>query len=149
MARGAPYLTFLAVQTLGAAILLRYSVPLYRQVLADPSGHEPHAERLIWSLLSIALMQGGYWLRERFDPPLPRLRNALLGHVISFIGRMSFVLATATFSFVFLLPNPELQVPPSRYIVLIVGLFALFCYMQELKRLGTALGVAEASSDNP
>ena len=52
---------------------------------------------------------------------------------------MSFVLATAVFGFVFIVRRPEFQIPASRYFVVIIGLFALFCYTQELEQLGKAL----------
>ncbi len=84
-------------------------------------------------------MQTGYWLRHRFNPPLPRLRNAFVGHIILFVGRMSLVLATATFGLVFLAREPEIEISAFRYAVLISGLFALFCYTQELARLGKGL----------
>ena len=52
---------------------------------------------------------------------------------------MSFVLATSVFGFVFIVRRPEFQIPASRYFAVIIGLFAVFCYMQELDRLGRAL----------
>jgi hypothetical protein len=134
------YFFLLALQTIGAGILFCYSVPLYRQVLMDPAGHEVRSGRLLWSLSSIALMQGGYWARHRLNPSLPQFRNALLGHVIQFVGRLAFVFAGSVFGFAFIIRRPELQVPFSRYVVLIVGLFAVFCYFRELERLGTAIG---------
>ena len=83
-------------------------------------------------------MQAGYWIRLRLRPPLPRLRNALVGYIVLFVARMSFVLATSIFGFAFIVRRPELQVPGSRYAVLLIGLFALFCYTQELEQLGRA-----------
>jgi len=133
------YFLLFAMQTIGAVILFRYAVPLFRQVLLDPGSHVPRTQNLVWSLSAIALMQTGYWIRHRLRPPLPQLRNAFVGHIILFIARMSFVLATSIFGFVFIVRRPELFVPTSRYVVLIVGLFALFCYTQELDRLGRAL----------
>ena len=105
------YFFFFAMQTIGAGILFWYAVPLYRQVLADPGGHEARPERLIWSLSSIGLMQAGYWMRHRFNPPLPQFRNALIGHIILFVGSISFVFAGAVFCFAFIVPRPELQIP--------------------------------------
>jgi hypothetical protein len=35
--------------------------------------------------------------------------------------------------------RPEFQIPASRYCAVIIGLFALFCYTQELEQLGRAL----------
>ena len=132
------YLLF-AVQTIGAVILLWYTVPLYQQILADPGGHEARPETLIWSLSAIALMQAGYWISHRLRPPLPQPRNAFVGYIVLFIARMSFVLASSIFGFVFIVRRPELYVPTSRYFVLVIGLFALFCYIQELEQLGRAL----------
>ena len=136
---GSCYFLLFAVQTIGAAILFWYTVPLFRQVLLDPGGHEVRPERLIWSLSAVVLMQAGYWIRHRLRPPLPQLRNALFGYVVLFVARMSFVLATAVFGFVFIVRRPEFQISASRYFAVIIGLFALFCYTQELEQLGRAL----------
>jgi hypothetical protein len=35
--------------------------------------------------------------------------------------------------------RPEFQIPTSRYFAVIIALFALFCYTQELEQLGRAL----------
>jgi hypothetical protein len=130
------YFFLLAMQTIGAGILFWFTVLLFRQVLLDPSSHVPRTETLAWSLSAITLMQAGYWIRHRLPPPF---RNALIGHIVLFVARMSFVLATSIFGFVFIVRRPELFVPTSRYFVLVVGLFALFCYTQELEQLGRAL----------
>ena len=84
-------------------------------------------------------MQAAFWRRHRLRPPLPQLRNALVGYIVLFVARMSFVLATSIFGFVFIVRRPELFVPTSRYFVLIVGLFAWFCFTQEFEQLGRAL----------
>ena len=132
------YFVLLAMQTIGAAILFWFTVPLFRQALLDPGSHLPRPENLIWSLSAITLMQAGYWIRYRLRPRLPQLRNAFVGYIVLFIARMSFVLATSIFGFVFIVRRPELYVPTSRYFVLVIGLFALFCYIQELEQLGRA-----------
>jgi hypothetical protein len=133
------YLFLFAMQTIGAAILFCYAVPLFRQVLLEPGSHEPRTENLVWSLSAITLMQAAYWIRYRLRPPLPQLRNALFGYIVLFLARMSFVLATSVFGFVFIVRRPEFQIPTSRYFAVIIGLFALFCYTQELEQLGRAL----------
>ena len=133
------YFVLLAMQTIGAAILFWFTVPLFRQALLDPGSHVPRPENLVWSWSAITLMQVGYWMRHRLRPRLPQLRNALVGSIVLFIARMSFVLATSIFGFVFIVRRPELYVPTSRYFVLVIGLFALFCYIQELEQLGRTL----------
>jgi hypothetical protein len=133
------YFVLFAIQTIGAVVVFWFAVPLFRQVLLDPGGHEARPERLIWSLSAVALMQAGYWIRHRLCPPLPQFRNALLGYIVLFVARMSFVLATSIFGFLFIVRRPELQIPMPRYFVVIIALFGLFCYTQELERLGRAL----------
>jgi hypothetical protein len=138
MRNASRYLFLFAVQTIGATILFWYAVPLFRQVLLDPGGHVPRTENLVWSLSAITLMQAGYWIRHRLRPALPQFRNALVGYIVLFVARMSFVLATSVFGFVFIVRRPELQIPASRYFLVIIALFALFCYTQELEQLGRA-----------
>jgi hypothetical protein len=133
------YFALFGIQTIGVAILFWNGVPLYQEVLADPASFEPRPEPLIWGLSSIALMQIGYWISDRVRPAPPRLANRLLGHVTLFVGRMSFVLATSVFSFLFIAQKPGFHLPVSRYVIALFGLFSLYCYTRELERLGRAL----------
>ena len=123
------------MQTIGAVVLIWTGLFLYRQVLADPS-HEPELWPIVGSLSSIAVMQICYWVSYRVRPPLPRFQNAPLGHAILFLERMVFVLSTSVFGFVFIARRPEFEIPVFRCLVLLLGLFALFCYVRELERLG-------------
>jgi hypothetical protein len=133
------YLALFATQTIGVFILLWNGIPHYRQILADPASYEPRTQTLIWAFSSIALIQVGYWLCDRLRPPLPKFRNALVGTIILFLARMSFVFATSVFGVVFITQKPGLNIPLFRDIITIVGLFSLFCYVRELERLGRSL----------
>ena len=84
-------------------------------------------------------MQISYSVSYRVRPPLPQLQNALLGHVILSLARMIYVLPTAIFGFVFVAQRPEFEIPVFRCLVLLLGLFSLFCYVRELERLGRVL----------
>jgi hypothetical protein len=95
------YFLLFAMQTMGAAILFWFTIPLFRQALLDPGSHVPRPENLVWSLSAITLMQAAYWIRHRLRPRLPQFRNAFVGHIVLFVARMSFVLATSVFGFVF------------------------------------------------
>src|SRR4029077_1182338 len=133
------YPLLLIIETIGAAILCWKGIPLYRMVVADPTSFETRERIWIWSLIAIALVQIGYWLRYRIRPALPQLHNVLLGHIVLFVSRVSFVVATCVFSFVFIAYKLEGQMDAARYILTVVGLFSLFCYTFELQRLGSAL----------
>jgi hypothetical protein len=104
------YFALFGMQTIGAVVLFWTGLLLYRQALADPS----HSVR----------------------PPAPQSQNALLGHGILFLARMIYVLPTAIFGFVFVAQRPEFEIPIFRCLVLLLGLFSLFCYVRELERLG-------------
>jgi hypothetical protein len=62
-----------------------------------------------------------------------------LATLLLFVARMSFVFAASIFGFVFIVRRPEFQIPTFRYVIVIIALFALFCYVQELEQLGRAL----------
>ena len=121
------YPLLLAMQTIGVILFYWQGLPLYRQVSANPSTYEPQLETRIWTLLAIALIQVGYWIRYQVRPALPYFSNAVLGHVVLFWSRVSFTLATSIFSLVFIAKKLNLQLSPSGYILTIVGLFSLFC----------------------
>ena len=135
----APYVALLGVQTIGAVALYWTGLPLYGQVLADPSSHEAYLWTIVWNLLSINLMQIAYWVSFYTRPPLPHFKDAVLGHVVLFLARMSFVLPTSVFGFVFVARKPEFDIPVFQYLVLLLGLFSLYCYVRELERLGQNL----------
>jgi hypothetical protein len=133
------YLILFGIQTVGALIIIRVALPLYRALVADPAAHQVRIDRTIVALVAVGLMQAGFWLRHRLQPPPPQFRNALIGYVIWFLGRMSFLLATAIFGFVFIVQRPELNLPSSRYLITLAGLFAYFCYAQEVEKLARHL----------
>ena len=133
------YLILFGIQTIGALIIIRGALPLYRALVADPAAYQVRIDRTIWALVAVALMQAGFWLRHRLQPPPPQFRNAMIGYMIWFLGRMSFVLAAAIFGFVFIVQRPELNLPVSRYLITLAGLFAYFCYVLEVESLARNL----------
>jgi hypothetical protein len=130
------YLFLLAIQTVGAAIFYAKGLPLYRQVLTDPSILGNGELSWMWSVVATILMQGGYWIRYHTHMDPPQYFHVVFGHVVLFISRLSFVLATSIFSFLFISKKLEAQISAFRYALLFAGLFSLFCYMQELQNLG-------------
>jgi hypothetical protein len=133
------YPLLLFIETGGAAVLCWKGLPLLRLLLADPASYETRERIWIWTVPATVLVQIGYWLRYRIRPAPPRLHNALLGHIVLFVSRLSFVVATAVFSFVFIAKKLEGQMDAARYVLTLAGLFSLFCYMLELQRFGNAL----------
>jgi len=133
------YFSLLGVETAGIAIILLNGMPIYHEMTRDVSGHTPNPGVLWWAWAGIILVLGAYLLRIRLRPPMPRSGHAPAGHVIFFVGRLSFVAATSTFSLVFINHPGEMNMPPHRMAVLLVLLFAMFCWNLELERLAKAL----------
>lgn len=134
------YLLLLAVETSGAGLVYWYGLPLYRRTVESPLEFEPHPlERAVYALSAVALIQVPYWIRHRLRPPLPRVLNAPLGHLLLFLARLSFLLPAAIYSFVFVLGKlGHLKLTGVRFGILFALLFSLFCYTLELERLGRA-----------
>ncbi len=92
------HFSLFAMETIGTVILYWKGVPLYRELSADPTAYGKQEEVRYWSLLAIALIQVGYWVRYCIGPVLPRLASSALGHIVLFLSRLVFVLATGVFS---------------------------------------------------
>jgi hypothetical protein len=138
------YPLLLGVQTIGVVLLYAHIIPLFKQLAGDPTTYEKRIETRIWIISTIALIQAGYWLRYRLRLAPPKFVNAFAGHLVIFAGRLAFTLATAVFSFVFIFQKLASQLPLAGYGLTLAGVFSLFCYMQELQRLGeTMMGRGE------
>lgn len=134
------YLYFLlfGFQTSGAILIYWTAIPLFREALSDPASYKAKIEILPWTLLSIALIQIGYWVSYYLSLPLPRFKNVLIGHFMLFAARLGFVLATSLFFFIFLARKSGLDIPDFNYIVIVAGMFSLYCYTREFERLASS-----------
>lgn len=132
------YPLLLAVQTVGAGILVRSAVPLYRTLAGDASQYELNDTIFVWTMVAVAMMQAAYWIGQRIGPPSWH-GQVLLGHLVKFLGRVSYTATTAIFSLVFIRRPEDVQLPFSRLLGMVVGVFSMFCYNLELDKVGTAL----------
>lgn len=134
------YFSLLSIQTTGVAILLANIVPLYRLMALDFAHYKPDAKP--WWAMGILLAQAAYWSRVRLQLPLPRAGHMVLGHMIHFVARISFVSVTASFTVMFLTRFPDLRnlnYSPLRAAIILTMFFAMFCWTLELERLAKAL----------
>jgi uncharacterized membrane-anchored protein len=133
------YLLLLAVQTAGVVMVLMNGVPIYRQMAGDFSKHQSQPGVLWWAVMAAALIQVAYWLRIRLQPPLPRGVHVVISHLVSFVARLSFVLASSSFAVMFLVRFEQLSLSPRRIALVLALLFSMFCYTLELDRLARSL----------
>ena len=136
--RASRYWSLFALQTLGAAALFGVGVPFYRQLLARSQERIAPAE-FAQAAACVLVLQVGYWSGLRAFPARALGGHPLAGHLLIFLGRLSFILASSLFSLIYLVRFDELDPPPGGLVLLPLVLFALFCYARELERLGNAL----------
>ena len=137
------YFLLLAVQTAGAAIVLVHGVPIYRKLAGDFANHRPDPGILWWAVVAVVLIQTSYWIRMRLQPRMPRNAHVVLGHLASFVARLSFIFASSSFTVLFLVRFDQLSLPPHRILMVFALLFSLFCYTLELERLARSLHSTE------
>jgi hypothetical protein len=133
------YPVLLALQTSGAVLAYWKGLPLYREAVNDPAIYEARTDTRVWSLCAIVLIQAGFWICYRVRPALPRFVRPVLGQVVQFLALLVFTLATSVFGFVFLMQKLATRMPAVGYVLTLMLLFSLFCYRQELQRLGKHL----------
>jgi hypothetical protein len=143
------HLTLFAMETIGTVILYWKGLPLYRQLSINPTAYGTHEEIRFWALSAIALIQVGYWVRYRVGPVMPNLVSTILGHIVLFLSRMVFTLATTVFSFVFISQKLASEITTSEYVFILTGLFSLFLYSLELQEWGNKLMRREKKTGEP
>lgn len=135
------YFLLLAVQTAGAVLLLSNWIPLYQTMAQDFAKYTPDPTPW-WAVAGVVLIQAAYWPQLRLQPPVPRRGGVVLGHIILFVARVSFVSVTASFAMMFFNRFESLrdmQYSPIRALLVLVMFFTVFCWTFELERLAAAL----------
>ena len=141
------YLLLFAIQLFGSDFIVWKGLPAFTQLALNPGeqlGSTPYDSNTVVAVL--LAMQGAYWYRLlRVAIPF-RGPSVVLSHIFLFLGRLNFIFGSALFSIVIfrhvplLGPDVDLLLMVRRGTVLIISLFALFCFTLELERLGMALG---------
>jgi hypothetical protein len=127
-----------ALQSTGVLVFMIFGLPLYRQLRQGSDILDVDEVRLWAGVAAIGIVQCGYWISRRFSHVPPVGYNPLLGHLIMFVGRLSFVFGSAMFSLAFFIRAPEVGFPFWRLALLLAVTFSLFCYSLETDRLGRA-----------
>lgn len=147
MSGPAKYFALVAIQAAGFGLVVINGAPIYRQMAIDFSKHKPLPGIPWWGGAAVVLIQAAYWLRVWLQPALPQGGNVVLAHVIAFAGRLSFILASSTFSLMFFVRFEELSLSLYRLVLLLALLFSVFCFTLELEQLGRALNGTSASRE--
>jgi hypothetical protein len=143
------YLLLLTIQMFGSDFIVWQDLPAFRELLLNP-GDQPASTPYDGNTIPAVLfaMQAAYWYRLRRVAIPFRGPSLVSSHLFLFLGRLNFIFGSALFSIVLFRHVPEIGpdidilLMARRGVVLVISLFALFCFTLELERLGVALGEA-------
>jgi hypothetical protein len=93
---------------------------------------------LAWGAVAVVLVQAFYWPGRKLLPPSIG-GHPFCGHVVLFLGRISFVFVSSMFVLVFFNRIHDQAFTVHGLCLLAAVLFSVFCYALELERLGRAL----------
>jgi hypothetical protein len=139
--------SLLAVQTLGAVVIIWVGLPIFQHLSSAESGGATFRVFAI-ALAAVAVMQAAYWpahvlkLRLHFH----FRRNAVLGHVLICMGEFSLFFIAGLVTVALFLQFRGLQHHLWKMGILILGLFAMSCYKYQLMSLGEILISTQASA---
>ena len=128
-----------ALQAIGTITLVVTALPRYQGILKDPSALTEPFTNLRTALGLIGLSQVGYWIGRPIPPPAPSRGIPVLGQVIRFFGRLLFMFVTSVFGFLFITRSHGVEIPSARSIVFVIGLFAIYCFTDQVEQLGRAV----------
>jgi len=147
---GAVYLLLLTVQITGVIFIVLNGLPVFRHLVAHPGEQLPYTPyQNPATIVMVVAMQAAYWYRLLCVPVPSRRSNAILSHLLLFLGRLTFIFGGSLFAVVFFRHLPEIDQGADTWLMLRRGLqlaaslFALFCATLELERLGRAVGSSQ------
>ncbi|WP_426129492.1 hypothetical protein [Pararhizobium sp. PWRC1-1] len=143
---GWAYATLLAGQTAAASALFVIVFPLFRQVVTHlGERQELDFSQQVLIIIFASVLHGLYWVRFKWVAVVAPFHNIFAAHLCSFASRVSFFFGGALFSVLFFRHLPEIDalMPVGqtfiRTVYVLMVLFGLFCYSQELDRLAKAI----------
>ncbi|MGY3511193.1 hypothetical protein [Bradyrhizobium lupini] len=147
------YLLLMAVQLFGSDFIVWKGLPAFRELVLAPGqqpANTPYDDNL--TLAVLMLMQAAYWYRL-LKVAIPFKGGRLsLSHLFLFLGRLNFIFGSAVFSIVLfrhlpeLGPDTDVVLMARRGVLMVITLFALFCFTLELEVWGMHLARTNESS---
>ena len=129
------YWCLFGLESAGMLAILWVVLPLYQRLLSGPTEDRP-GQPLIPSILAVTVvMQASYWTKRLIRPPLRRGDRTVLGHLLLFLARLSFIFAGANLSLLLFRRFGEIHPSVLGVLTLFVASFAQFCYVRELEAL--------------
>lgn len=131
------YLICFAIEIIGMALILWDGVPIFRSLLRFQQIATAYDETIL--TLGVICIQSTYWKWLRHNPPFNMLKLPFAGHVVLFVSRLSFIFASAIFSFVVYRASDMFEF---RFVASLLGalvLFSVFLFSRHIEKLGNLM----------
>ena len=128
----------LAAQAAGSQVIIWTGLPIYRRLLSHNTEGGGAREFGI-GIVAVVVMQTAYWINRRLQARLEFRRNTIAGHLLEWLGEISYFFPHALAAVVIFDRLGELEFVPGKLLILAAILFAVFCYKRQLESLGEQL----------
>lgn len=136
------YVILFVSEIIGMFLILWDGLPIFHHLILLQQVTSEHDEILL--LIAAALIQFSYWKCLRYDPPFMLPRQQFVAHIFLFVSRLSFIFPSTVFSFVVYRSLDLLHLNLTRWLLMIVVLFSVFCFSRHLERIGNLMNAAVA-----
>lgn len=131
------YVIFFVVEIAGMIMILWDGIPIFRQLIKFQQITTGRDEIIL--LTAVVLIQYTYWKRLRHDPPFDLPQQQLVAHLVLFASRLSFIFASAIFSFAVYRYSDVFELHLIRSILMMAVLFSVFCFTRHLEKIGNLM----------
>lgn len=131
------YLVFFAAELFAMSLILWDGVPIFRGIVNFR--HSATLRDDVILFFAALTIQITYWHTLRRAPPFPLPKWQFAGHIILFLSRLSFIFVSAVFSFAVYRYWDTFEFSPYRFLLMILILFAVFCFSRHLEAIGSLL----------
>lgn len=126
-----------AAELFAMSLILWDGVPIFRSLVNFRGGATLRDDAIL--VFATLIIQFTYWHTLRRAPPFRLPEQPVIGHIILFLSRLSFIFVSAVFSFVVYRYWDIFEVSPYRFSLMIFILFSVFCFSRHLEMIGTLL----------
>ena len=128
-------------------MILWDGIPIFRQLTEFRQITTGQDEIIL--IVAVALVQFTYWKCLRHDPPFDLPKQQFVAHIVLFAGRLSFIFASAIFSFLVYRYGDRFDFSFRRSVLMMAVLFSVFCFSRHVEKIGGLLLTGRRGSQAP
>ena len=132
------------MQAVCSQIIFWVGLPVYQRLLKGKEGASSKELAIVAGV--VLVMQAAYWVDRGLQPRPEFRRNVVLGHVLVWIGEITFFFPHALAALIVFDKFGELDFVFWKFLVLAGMLFAVSCYKRRLDIVGEAMIESEKSA---